>query len=43
MNDQELKKFCLEIAVKMAANASTPTDSNDLVKEATILYNYLKL
>ena len=43
MTDQELKKFCLEIAMKTAANAGTPTDSTGLIKEATILYDYLKL
>ena len=42
MTNEEIKKTCLEIAQKNFANSGTAANANDLVKEATILYDYIK-
>ena len=43
MTDQELKKFCLEIALSAAKSSGCNVDSKGLIEEATVLYNFLKL
>ena len=43
MTDQELKKFCLEIALSAMSKEPRNLTADDLIKEAKILYEYLKL